>query len=203
METTSKHSQSKAKAILAIIAIFSTLLFISCILSHLTPWGILTYIADFATHHYFLIGFISLLVTIGCLKLYASLEDTIERNSQHNRIPYTRLRKRKSMIFKKIQDLYNKKKQGESVFIATDSITKLKFNPDDILIDKEAISQRQRDLQKAMVLGNSFKQKVILMFKDSNSKKHVMTTVWHSNAEHISLKGGITLPVKSIYKIEF
>jgi hypothetical protein len=203
MEATSNNSNSKTKALLAVIGILGALLFIAGVVLHVTPVVMADSIIDFAVHHYFLMGFISLTVTVACWKMYTSLDEKIETRYQKKSIPYTRLQKKKSMMFKNFLNAYSKKAYDESQFIKPEIVSTLIFTEKDVLQDEESILQRQRDLQKATVLGNSFKQKVILMFKDYNSKKHLITTVWHSNTEHISLKGGIVLPVKSIYRVEF
>lgn len=52
-----------------------------------------------------------------------------------------------------------------------------------------------------MVLGNSYKHKVKIFFKDLKSIKKVETTVWFVDDKHVALKEGIILPKKSIYKI--
>lgn len=203
MESNRLKSNSKIKAILLIIGILGTVTLLSCVLLHITPVIIGNSILDFATHHYFLMGFISLTVAIVCWKMYISLDEKIDSRYQRNNLNNTRPQRKRNLMLNKLHDLYSKKKDDESQFIKPESLSKLKFTDDDVLKDEAERQQRQRDLQRATVLGNSFKQKVILRLKDYHSKKHLMTTVWHSNSEHISLKGGIVLPVKSIYKIEF
>jgi hypothetical protein len=203
METTSSNSNPRIKTILAFTGTIGALLFITCAALHLTPAVMADSIIDFAVHHYFLIGFISLSVAAVCWKMYTSLDEKTETRYRKENSPYTRLNKKKNAMLENFLNAYSKKVHDESQFIKPERVNTLKFTETDVLQEKESILQRQRDLQKAMVLGNSFKQKVILMFKDGSSKKHTITTVWHSNSEHISLKGGIVLPVKSVYKIEF
>jgi len=204
METTKNTSNSKTKALLSIIAIFSTLLFISSLIFHLTPLGMLEYVEDFAVHHYFLMGFISLVVLAASTKAFSALDEKIERNYRESTSLELSKNRRKRL---KLFNLFNARKpkadESESCFTKTDEISKLSFAQGDVLKDEESKLQRQRDLEKATILGNSYKQKIIILFKDNREKKHLITTVWQSTSEHISLKGGVILPVKSIYKIEF
>ena len=203
MKTTSNKSNSKNQALLAVIGILASVLFIACVVLHMTPSVMADTILDFAVHHYFLMGFICLTVALACFKIYTSLDEKLKDRFQKRNITTSRSKKKRIMMFKKLRELYTIKLADQSEFIKTELVSKLKFTGEDVLKDGHAKEQRERDLQKAMVLGNSFKQKVILRLKDYKSKKHIMTTVWHSNGEHITLKGGIVIPVKNIYKIEF
>jgi len=204
METTKNNSNSKMKATLLIIALFSMLLFISCLLFHLTPLGMIEYVEDFAVHHYFLMGFISLVVLAASMKAFSSLDEKIDRNYlESSSLALSKNQRKRLKFISVFKNRNSKKNEEDSFFVKTSQISKLSFAQQDVLMDEEAKLQRQRDLQKATILGNSFKQKIIILFKDSESKKHMITTVWHSTADHIGLKGGIVLPVKSIYKIEF
>ena len=203
METQKIKSHSKMKAILALAVAFSLLILISCIVLHITPAIMADSIFDFATHHYFLIGLISITVGAVCWKMYLSLDKTIEKRFQKKSLPSTRTRRKQILMFKKWWNSRTKNSEDESEFVESESIASIKFRKEDVLEGEEARQQRLRDLQKATVLGNSFKQKVILMFKDHKSRKHLMTTVWQISNEHVSLKGGVVIPVKSIYKIEF
>jgi len=204
MERTKNTSNSKTKALLTIIAIFSTLLFISSLIFHLTPLGMIEYVEDFAVHHYFLMGFISLFVLAASTKAFSAFDEKIDRNYRESTSLELSKNRRKRL---KLLNLFNNKKpkadEDESCFVKTDEISKLSFAQADVLIDEEARSRRQRDVQKATTLGNSYKQKILILFRDDETKKHLITTIWQSTSDHINLKGGIILPVKSIYKIEF
>jgi len=203
MKTTDVKSNSKVKALLATIGIVAALIFTTCLVLHIAPGVMADSIIDFSLHHYFLMGFISLTVAVACWKMYTSIDVKIEAHYQKKNTPYTRTQKKRTLMFKNILEHYFKKVEEQSEFIERETLTTLKFPEEDVLKSDIEKQQRQRDLQKAMVLGNSFKQKVIVMFRDYKSSKRLATTIWHSNTEHISLKGGIVLPVKSIYKIEF
>jgi hypothetical protein len=52
-----------------------------------------------------------------------------------------------------------------------------------------------------MVLGNSYKQKVKVFFKDVVSLRYVETTIWFVGDNHVTLKEGINIPKNKIYKV--
>ena len=95
--------------------------------------------------------------------------------------------------------VYNSK----SKLIDKTKINHLKFAKEDVLKTEIDVSNRSAELYRAMKLGNSEKHKVKIFFKDRYSNKHVETTIWNLDPKHVTLKGGITIPVSSIFKIEF
>jgi hypothetical protein len=70
------------------------------------------------------------------------------------------------------------------------------------LTTQEEVQIRQYDLMYAMKLGNSFKQSVKLYYKESNLNKRIESAILFVSNEHVTLKGGYVLPIKSIYKVE-
>ena len=61
----------------------------------------------------------------------------------------------------------------------------------------------KKELSYAVRLGNEFKGKTILTFQTSEGPKTVETTVWSTTDNYLHLKGGITIPLKSIIEIHF
>lgn len=80
-------------------------------------------------------------------------------------------------------------------------ITSLNFPKTDVLDDKEAISSRKNDLDRALSLGNLEHVKIKIYFEDDTSKKMVETTIWGVTDERVILKQGVVIPVKRIHKI--
>jgi len=147
-------------------------------------------------------GFISLIVMLVCLKVYKSLDKVIDRNyDKNNLIGYTRAKKKRRMLLSLLENTYYQAQKLRSHTIDKDNIKELKFVEKDVL-DQESALERKANLEKAVMLGNAIKHKVKIFFKDQHSNKHVETTIWHADERYISLKGGITIPVRSIYKIE-
>lgn len=100
------------------------------------------------------------------------------------------------------RDVNKEKSSYENVKIIEKSeLTNLKFERTDVLEDKDQINTRMNKLITAMRLGNSAKSKVKIYFKDRFDKKCVETTVWYADPLYVTLKGGLVLPVSSIYHI--
>ena len=60
------------------------------------------------------------------------------------------------------------------------------------------------DLAKALSLGNLHKQHVLITFKNDKSEiLKTIVTVWAVTEKYVILKGGVSLPIKSIVKVDF
>jgi hypothetical protein len=81
-------------------------------------------------------------------------------------------------------------------------IENLKFSNKDVLRSRQEAFIRELDLERALKLGNRVKHKVKIFFKANESVNYVETTIWSADPKYISLKGGITIPVASIYKVQ-
>lgn len=198
MET---KSNSKSKALLALISLIGALVFLASVVLHIAPLNMLKSIIDFSSHHYFLMGFISLAVVVISIKLYNAIDLEFEKQFNNKNNPNYIINKQRR--FSRIREqIYLQTNKFKSNHIDKEKIKKLKFPSNDVLIAEEDKTERNSNLLKAMMLGNSIKHKVKIYFKDINNYKHVETTVWYANSNHINLKGGVIIPVKSIYKVE-
>ncbi|MBL1278909.1 MAG: hypothetical protein COA33_001455 [Fluviicola sp.] len=56
-------------------------------------------------------------------------------------------------------------------------------------------------IKKATKLGNSYRRKVTILFKDDVGLKRVDTTIWANGAKFICLKGGVWIPINRIVEI--
>lgn len=77
------------------------------------------------------------------------------------------------------------------------------LNPLDVLPTDMEKKHRNRMLYLAMILGNGYKSKVQITFETVDGPRRVETTVWATTEISVMLKGGITIPVRSIYKVEY
>ena len=84
--------------------------------------------------------------------------------------------------------------------IEKENIHSLRFPNNDMLQDKDAIFQRNSDLNRAQSLGNLEHSKIKIFFEDSQSKKVVETTVWAVTDNQVVLKQGIGIPINRIFK---
>jgi hypothetical protein len=58
-------------------------------------------------------------------------------------------------------------------------------------------------LRNAMILGNTHRSKVSIVFCDDEGPKKVTTTVWAVGDTFITLKGGVWIPISKIVDIIF
>jgi hypothetical protein len=84
--------------------------------------------------------------------------------------------------------------------IEKENIHSLRFPNNDVLQDKDAIFQRNSDLNRAQSLGNLEHSKIKIFFEDNQSKKVVETTVWAVTDNQVVLKQGIGIPINRIFK---
>ncbi|MEM9340130.1 MAG: hypothetical protein AAGA66_15455 [Bacteroidota bacterium] len=82
------------------------------------------------------------------------------------------------------------------------TLRNMPFKTREILVDKDDIQRRLDDLNRAMLLGNLFKETVRLQFQNSRSEPmETEATVWSVTEKNVILKGGLTIPIHSISKV--
>lgn len=86
--------------------------------------------------------------------------------------------------------------------IEKEKIENLRFPAEDVLIDVIAISQRKRDLERALSLGNLEHSKIRIYFEDDTSCRVVETTVWGVTDTRVILKQGIVVPINRVHSVE-
>jgi uncharacterized protein (UPF0248 family) len=86
--------------------------------------------------------------------------------------------------------------------INKEAISGLHFSSQDVLVLVNEIKERKTNAEIGLLLGNNYKCKVKIIFEDSESIKQVETTIWGLTDMHIILKGGVTIPLHRIYKVE-
>lgn len=90
------------------------------------------------------------------------------------------------------------------ITIEKENLNNLKFAIKDVLSNEILIAKRTYNIQKAVRLGNLYKGKVTIKFRNfANELMSVNTTIWAWGSDYISLKGGNSIPVKAIEDIEF
>lgn len=88
--------------------------------------------------------------------------------------------------------------------IAKEQLNLFRFSASDVLKGEWEKVYRRFSLQRAEKLGNSFKGKVKIIFRThDNETKVVDTTIWSATDDYVSVKGGMTIPVRAILGIEF
>jgi hypothetical protein len=82
--------------------------------------------------------------------------------------------------------------------IAKEAIGALTFKHTDVVNNPLEI---RRKLNTALVLGNSYKHKIKLIFDSDNGLKEVHTTVWAIGENLVVLKGRIYIPIDAIQEV--
>lgn len=58
-------------------------------------------------------------------------------------------------------------------------------------------------LSSVMRLGNEFKSKAFIAFMTDDGPKAIETTVWSVTGKYLQIKGGISIPLKSLLDIDY
>ena len=86
--------------------------------------------------------------------------------------------------------------------IEKDRVGSLHFPAQDVLSAPLEIHQRRTDAITGMLLGNNYKCKVLILFKDEEGTKQVETTIWAVTDSRVILKMGMGIPLHRIIKIK-
>lgn len=81
-------------------------------------------------------------------------------------------------------------------------ISHLFFPGEEVLDSPEKISQRRLALERAVVLGNSFKGKAIIVFQDGTNIRQIETHIWGLTDKRVILKQGIIIPIHRIHEVK-
>ncbi len=88
--------------------------------------------------------------------------------------------------------------------ITREGVRRLLFGDEDVLSEKEQKSIRRYKLNRALVLGNLYKRKVKIHLKTTEGVfKRLDTTIWGVGEEFVSLKDGVSVPIRGITDIDF
>lgn len=85
--------------------------------------------------------------------------------------------------------------------IEKEKIEGLHFPPEEVLLGKEKIVERKSELTKAMRLGTMFKDKVKIIFEDTEGMKTVETAIWGVTEKNVILKKGIVIPLHRVHQL--
>lgn len=85
--------------------------------------------------------------------------------------------------------------------IEKEVIEKLHFPENEVLDLPEEKAKRRYDAERAMKLGNSFKDKVKIVFEDAEGIKMAETTIWGVTEKMLLLKRGMMIPLHRVHEI--
>ncbi|WP_250631086.1 hypothetical protein [Rhodoflexus caldus] len=91
-----------------------------------------------------------------------------------------------------------------TVILAKEVVNPYMFAQHDVLQDSRLRADRKSQIQKATALGNIYQHKVKIICQMADGQVgQLLTTIWQSDDNHVSLKGGRTIPVNAILRIEY
>lgn len=85
--------------------------------------------------------------------------------------------------------------------IQKEDLGSVSFSAENTHSKKETQTDLVRRLKEATSLGNLERGKVHIRFLTTTGICEVHTTIWHADDEHIVLKGGTSIPVRSIVDV--
>jgi hypothetical protein len=77
----------------------------------------------------------------------------------------------------------------------------IQFPKQEVLKNPEHIKHRKSEAERAKKLGNSFNDKVYIIFEDTEGKKMVESIVWGVTDRYLMLKRGMSLPIHRVHEI--
>lgn len=91
---------------------------------------------------------------------------------------------------------------NQPILISKEEIVQIRFPKEEVLQSDLEIKLRDRELEKALSLGNLEHEKVKLTFLDLHFKSYqIETTIWALTDESICLKGDLLLPKRAVLSI--
>ncbi len=86
--------------------------------------------------------------------------------------------------------------------VSKEVVSQLLFPNEEVLMSEEATEQRRISLERAVVLGNTYKGKTKLVFEDSKGMKQIETHIWGLTDKRVILKQGIVIPIHRIHEVK-
>ncbi|MFP4090871.1 MAG: hypothetical protein ACLFUB_19350 [Cyclobacteriaceae bacterium] len=91
-----------------------------------------------------------------------------------------------------------------SVIMPKEQLTSSNFIKNDVLSSPDDRAYRKFQLQRALTLGNLYRAKVSIKFRNEyGESRKVETTIWSVFENYVGLKGGRLIPIHAIEEIEF
>ena len=85
--------------------------------------------------------------------------------------------------------------------IEKEALNGLQFPDAEVLKDPASIVERDHELKRALVLGNTERSKSKIYFEDDKGFHMVETTVWGVTDKRIILKQGNVIPIQRVHKV--
>lgn len=95
--------------------------------------------------------------------------------------------------------------QTSNAMISTvqkEEVGALNFPNNEVLTGAEATENRRKNLEQAVVLGNTYKGKTKIVFEDNEGIKQIETHIWGLTDKRVILKKGIVIPIHRIHEVK-
>ena len=86
--------------------------------------------------------------------------------------------------------------------VQKEEVSHLHFPSNEVLLNAEATEQRRMALERAVVLGNTYKGKTKIVFEDSTGIRQIETHIWGLTDKRVILKQGIVIPINRIHEVK-
>ena len=86
--------------------------------------------------------------------------------------------------------------------VQKEEVTLLIFPDEEVLTNAGFIEQRRILLERAVVLGNTYKGKTKLVFEDSEGTRQIETHIWGLTDKRVILIQGIVIPIHRIHEVK-
>ncbi len=94
-------------------------------------------------------------------------------------------------------------KEQEITRIHRSRIFELPFSREDVLTEEVDKTLRRVELERAMKLGNNYRQAVLLQFRTSDGRLgETEATIWAVTEKNVELKGGKIIPIAAIFNVD-
>jgi uncharacterized protein (UPF0248 family) len=95
--------------------------------------------------------------------------------------------------------------QSSSVAVSQvqkEDLNLMHFPSEEVLTNADEIEKRRKNLEQAVVLGNTYKGKSKIVFEDGAGIKQVETHIWGLTDKRVILKQGIVIPIHRIHEVK-
>lgn len=83
-------------------------------------------------------------------------------------------------------------------------VASLRFAHADVLSHPADRQLRRYHAERAATLGNAHHGKLDIYFQTADgTTKRIQTTVWAADSDHLTLKSGVSLPLRAVLRMDF
>ena len=201
MEASYTTNRNKHLPLLIVISACTGLIGLLCLILHVSPEAIAARLADYARHHYLLVGCVCLVVSIYFAKQLDNSVKKEKKVSGLTTVQGMRIRQQRRLRRTFIRMIQQFQRYKGSTYTSNKEILQTGIQPQEVLSSPVEQVKRLADLKRALFLSEKKQQPAVLHYIDGGVKKHTIALLWHVDNENVCLGGGAVLPIQNIYKI--